>query len=339
MVVALLLGGLLLVSVAANLQLFVSAFVGPGGGTSLSRRGLEEVTLESHRSRNKIAVLDVRGMILSDGLDRYGLGLVSLLKDQLRRAAEDSSVKALVLRIDSPGGEVLAADEISGALRDFQKESGKPVVASMGSLAASGGYYVAVPCQWIVANELTITGSIGVIMHGYNYRGLLDKVGVRPQVYKSGRYKDMLSPDKAQDEITSEEQEMLQNLIDRTFQRFKEVVREGRARAHEQNGDTGRKLNEGWQELADGRILSGREAWEAGFVDELGNFETAVRRAELLADVSGANLVQYQRPFTFGNLFRLFGGSETRTLKLDLGVDIPQLRPGYLYYILPMVVR
>src|SRR5690606_37432008 len=116
-----------------------------------------------------------------------------VIRAQLRRASWDDDVKAVLLKVDSPGGEVLASDEIARALEDFQKRAQKPVIVSMGSLAASGGYYVAAPCQWIVANELTITGSIGVIMQGFNYHGLMDKVGLRRGVYKSGEFKDMLS--------------------------------------------------------------------------------------------------------------------------------------------------
>src|SRR5271155_3607422 len=129
---------------------------------------------------------------------------------------------------------------------EFEKCS-KPVVVSMGSLAASGGYYVSAPCQWIVANELTITGSIGVIMHGLNYRGLLDKIGVRPETFKSGKYKDMMSPTKSQDEITPEEQQMVQNLINETFGKFKSVVADGRRAAYQSNEHQGKMLSADWE--------------------------------------------------------------------------------------------
>src|SRR5262245_15714229 len=106
--------------------------------------------------------------------------MVEFIQDQFKFAARDSRFKAVLLKVDSPGGEVLASDDIYRAIQDFQKESGKPVVASMGSLAASGGYYVSAPCRWIVANELTITGSIGAIFHSFNYRGLMATAGLRP---------------------------------------------------------------------------------------------------------------------------------------------------------------
>jgi protease-4 len=339
MILALVLAGLLVLSLLANLQSLVSALTSAGTRGGPGAATLQESTLEYNRSRHKIAVIDVVGLIFSDGLDRRGLGPVSQIRDQLARAAADDHVKAVVLRIDSPGGEAMAADEMNRLILKFQSDCGKPVVASMGSVAASGGYYVAAPCRWIVANEMTITGSIGVILHGYNYRGLLDKVGVRPDVYKSGRFKDMLSGDKAEREITAEERSMVQNLIDQTFKRFLAAVREGRTRAAKLNGSDGRSLDAQWESYADGRILTGQQAWDWGFVDEIGTLETAVRRAQALADIPDANLIRYQRPFDIGNLFRLFGEAESRTLRIDLGVDLPQLHPGRLYFVLPLAVR
>jgi protease IV len=311
---------------------------GPPPGRQAHER-LEEAIFENNHSKHKIALLDVSGLISSEAWDRSGINLVELIADQLRLAADDDAVKAVVLRVDSPGGEVLASDEIYRAISDFQKDCKKPVVASMGGLAASGGYYVSAPCQWIVANELTITGSIGVIMHSYNYRGLLTKVGVRPEVFKSGKFKDMLSGEKSEDEILPEEKQMVQSLIDETFERFKKVVAEGRKYAHEENDGKGRKLADNWRDFADGRVLSGRQAYELGFVDELGNLDTAVKRARELAAISDANLVQYVRPFDLGNLFRLFGETDGRALKIDLGVQLPKLQVGRLYFLSPTVLH
>jgi protease-4 len=250
-------------------------------------------------------------------------------------AADDPRVSAVVLVIDSPGGDVLASDEIYQAISTFQDESGKPEIASMQSLAASGGYYAAAPCQWIVAHELTLTGSIGVILNGFNYRALLNKVGVTPQTYKSGRFKDMLSGSKPMDEVTPEEQRMLQTLVDQTFDRFKEVVRQGRGAAAQANGELGQTLATDWEEYADGRILSGQQAFDHGFVDELGNLDDAIARAQSLTSIPDANLIRYQRPFDLGSLFRLFGRTESTELTIDLGVDLPRLEAGRLYYLAP----
>jgi protease-4 len=280
-------------------------------------------------------IIDVLGVITGAAWDPSGRNLVQLIRDQLTLAAGDPRVHAVVLNLDTPGGEVLASDEISRAIAAFQENTRKPVIASMQSLAASGGYYAAAPCRWIVANEMTITGSIGVIMHGYNYRGLLNKVGVRPEVYKSGRFKDMLSSDKELAEVTPEEKLMIQGLIDETFARFKSVVREGRQAAAEANEGEGRPLVEDWEQYADGRIFSGKLAYDYGFVDELGSIRTAIQRALSLADIPDADLIRYQRPFDLASLFRLFGTSESRAIKIDLGVDLPRLQAGRLYFICP----
>jgi protease-4 len=338
MIVAVLLAGLLALSLLVNMQQLFRAVSFRATPTAAGRNGLHEVMLEFRHSRHKIAVIDVTGMIIGDSWDGRSYGMVTVLQDQLDRAAEDPNVQAVLLRIDSPGGEVVAADTISRAIATFQAETQKPIVAYLGGLAASGGYYVAAPCQWIVSNELTITGSIGVIMQGYNYRGLMDKIGIRPQIFKSGKFKDMLSGSKSEEETLPQEREMVQGLIDETFARFKDVVRTGRSSARDRNDPLGRPLRDDWEEFADGRILSGKQAFSIGFVDELGDVETAVQRALGLAEIPNANLVQYQRQFGLGNLFRLLGETESRAVRIDLGVDALPIQPGRLYYLLPTVV-
>jgi len=302
---------------------------------------LQEMWVKDNDSKNKIAVIPVEGVIASEGMGRSGFNMVDVIKDQFKRAAEDKHVKAVILKVNSPGGEVLASDDIYNIIEDFQAKSGKPVVAAMGSLAASGGYYVSAPCQWIVANELTITGSIGVIMHGYNFRGLMDKVGVRPEVFKSGKFKDMLSPDKREQDITQEERDLIQSMVNETFGKFKNIVAEGRGAAARKNAgsaDKGRTLAENWQQYADGRILSGNEALKLGFIDELGNFDAALARAQKLAKIPDANVVQYQQVFDLGDLLGIFGKSEARTLRIDVGIDTPRLQLGRLYFLCPLVL-
>jgi protease IV len=338
-VIALVLLCLLLVSMFSNIK---HMFGGVSGHSSLpSRAGiprLEETLLEDNDSTNKIAVIEVDGIITSE-LARGGVTMVESIQDQFKVAARDRRVKAVILKVNSPGGEVLASDDINRAISKFQQDTGKPVIAAMGSLAASGGYYVSAPCRWIVANELTITGSIGVIMSTYNYRALMDKIGLRPEVYKSGKFKDMLSGSKRDSEITEEEKQMVQNLVNETFDRFKTVVSEGRNSSNRKNKDNpdarGQTLSGKWADFADGRVLSGKEAYNLGFVDELGGWETAVRRAEKLAHIEKATLVQYQQIFDFSSLFRLFGKSETKGVKVDLGFDLPKLKAGCLYFLSP----
>ena len=311
---------------------------------------LDECLLENNHSANKIAVITVNG-IISQANDEAGNSLVEIIKAQLDRAAADRRVKAVILKVDSPGGEVLASDQIYKAIRDFEKDStddhdkttskGKPVICSMGSLAASGGYYISSACRWIVADELTLTGSIGVIMEGWNYRGLMDKVGLAPMVYKSGKFKDMLSGERATNEIPPEESAMVQGLIDETFEKFKTVVADGRSTAYELNkkegkepADKGKELADNWKDFADGRIVSGKEALEHGFVDELGDFDDAKDRAQKIAHISDANLVEYRERYDISNFLSMFGQSgQAHDIKLQLGADLPKLKAGYLYFL------
>ena len=248
------------------------------------------------------------------------------------------------MKVDSPGGEVMASDEINKAIADFQTDTldesgklvmrGKPVVCSMGSLAASGGYYISVPCRWLVANELTITGSIGVIMHGWNYRGLMDKVGIAPMTYKSGKFKDMFSGERSTNEIPVEEHAMVQALIDETYGRFTNVVCSGRTQACQKNNKEGKALGTNWTSFVDGRVLSGSEALKHGFVDELGDFDKAVERTKKITHISNANLIEYRERYDISDFFSMFGQSgSAHDIKLDLGVDMPKLEAGQLYFL------
>jgi protease IV len=346
MIAAIILLVLLGLSVLSNIGHFLGGFASSGGlrPHEVGPR-LDELVIEDHDAVNKVALIEVTGLITGRSFDSGGFSLVEVVKAQLKRAEEDSKVKAVLLKVDSPGGEVLAADEIYRALALFQEKTDKPVIATMGSLAASGGYYVSAPCRWIVANDLTITGSIGVIMHGWNYRGLMDKVGVRPEVYKSGKFKDMLSGEREPESITPEERAMVQALIDETYAKFKSVVQKGRDLAHDLNRksteskDQGRKLAENWTDYADGRVMSGSEAYRLGFVDQLGDFDAAFKQARRIARVGKANLVQYQQRYDFSDLFKLFGHSEARVIKVDLGVEPPNLRAGLLYFLSPTFVH
>jgi protease IV len=311
---------------------------------------LDECLIEDNGSPRKIAVITVDGIITSHGDDPSGNGMIEVIKAQFERAKEDKRVKAVILKVDSPGGEVLASDRISKLVADFQKDDpagagqavrrGKPVICSMGSLAASGGYYISAPSRWIVADELTITGSIGVIMHTWNYRGLMDKVGLAPVTYKSGKFKDMLGGSRSTNEIPAEERLMVQGLIDETYQKFKSVVAEGRLAAHKLNTTNGCALVADWMQYADGRVLSGKQAQQYGFVDELGDFDKAVERAKTIAHVDDANLIEYRERHDISEFLRLFGQSgAAHDLKLNFGVEGPKLQPGQLYFLLPTIVN
>ncbi len=343
MIVAIILIVLLAFSLLGNFTQFVSRALSFNSGFNRSFSAgtarqagprLDEVVLEDNDAVSKIAIITVDGIITSHTANQSGNNMVDVIQAQLDRAAEDKRVKAVILKVDSPGGEVMASDEINKAIASFQDESGKPVVCSMGSLAASGGYYISAPCRWIVASDLTITGSIGVIMHGWNYRGLMDKVGLAPMTYKSGKFKDMLSGERATNEIPAEEHAMVQGLIDETFQKFKGVVRTGRTQAHEKNKAEGKSLAADWETYADGRVFSGTEALYHGFVDELGDFDAAVERAEKIARLSNANLIEYREHYDISDFLSMFGqSSAAHDIKLDLGIEAPKLQAGYMYFL------
>ena len=305
-------------------------------GMSMSTNGsysYDEVIFRNNKSDNEIAVIDLSGLIASFSVDASGHNMVESLRRQFKWANNDDDVKAILFRINSPGGEVLASDKIA----DIVRESKKPVISVMGALAASGGYYVAAPSDWIVAHELTITGSIGVIMSGYSIRNLMDKVGVQPIVFKSGKHKDMLSLGKREEDITPEERKIVQDMIDETFERFKKIVREGRDMINRDTED-GESLEEDWESFADGRILSGNMALAQGFVDELGDLDTGYERVRIMVDIKDANLIQYRQPMNLANLFSLFGKSDAKEIKIDLGVDIPKLKAGRLYFLSPLLL-
>ncbi len=352
MIFAIILLVLLMFSLFGNLTQFIGSALSFGSGLHPEAFGsgrevgprLEEFVLENNKSQNKIAVISIEGIISGHDFDGAGNNLVDVVQAQLDRAAEDHRVKAVILKMDSPGGEVLASDEIYKAIRAFEADApgesgkpghkGKPVICSMGSLAASGGYYIASGSRWIVANELTLTGSIGVIMHGWNYRGLMDKVGIAPMTFKSGRFKDMLSGEREPSEIPPEEHAMVQNLINETYQQFKSVVADGRGAAHELNKHEGKALADDWQNYADGRVLSGKQALEIGLVDELGDFDDSVDRAMDIANIKSANLVEYRERYDLSNFLSMFGqSSQAHDIKLDLGADIPKLRAGLPYFL------
>ncbi len=210
----------------------------------------------------RVALVEVEGIILdADDVVR-----------QLKEHLENSAVKAVVVRINSPGGVVAPTQEIYDALGRLRDE-GKPVVASLGSVAASGGYYIASAADQIVANPGTLTGSIGVIMQLTNLEGLLKKVGLRYEIVKSGKYKDIGSFSRP---MTNEERAILQSLMDDVHDQFVEAVANGRGL------DRTVVLS-----LADGRIFSGRQAKELNLVDELGGREEAIQTAASLAGITG----------------------------------------------------
>jgi len=211
--------------------------------------------------RSRVALVSIEGPIV-DSMD---------VVKEIKEHAKDRSIKAIILRIDSPGGAVGPSQEIYEEVKKASAE--KHIVVSMGSIAASGGYYVASPADMIFANPGTLTGSIGVIMEIPNLEGLMTKIGVRTEVIKSGRHKDMASAFR---KMEKEDRDILQGVLDNVHEQFIRAVAEGR------------KLTvDSIRPIADGRIFTGEQAKGLKLVDELGTLEDAIRKAAELAGISG----------------------------------------------------
>jgi len=230
-------------------------------------------------TEDRVALIRIEGVILDS----------QQTITELKRFADNPLVKAIVLRIDSPGGGVVPSQEIYDAVQRIRNKNNKAVIASMGTVAASGGYYIASATDRIVANPGSLTGSIGVIMETANVEGLLKKIGVEGIVVKSGKFKDVGSPLR---KMTDEEQALLQSVMDDVHMQFIDAVAEGRALEVS-----------AVQALADGRIFTGRQAKEAKLVDELGNLDDAIQLAADLAGIEGEpKVVEPRRRFSIREL-------------------------------------
>jgi protease-4 len=203
--------------------------------------------------------------------------------DQLDRMERDTSVRAVVIRLDSPGGGVAASQEIYEAVKKLREDGKKPVIASMGGVAASGAYYVACAADSIVANAGTLTGSIGVIMQFPNTEDLFRKVGIRFETVKTGKYKDIGNMWRP---MTDDERKLLQDVLSNVYDQFVDAIVEGRS-----------LVKEDILPYADGRIFSGDQALQYGFVDRLGDLDDAIRLAGEMAGISGQPVVvRKERP-------------------------------------------
>jgi protease-4 len=267
----------------AFLVLLVGAAVLVSGAAS---RGTGRVGGLGFALGGRVGVVDLDGVILS--ADRF--------RETLKRFRDASNVKAVVVRINSPGGGVAASQELNREIARFRKETKKPVVVSMESVAASGGYYTAVAADHIVANPGTITGSIGVIIQWVNYGDLLEWAKLRAVTIKSGVLKDSGNPTRP---ITDEDRAYFEDLIQKLRAQFVAAVTDGRKG----------KLKQGAMEkMADGRVVTGEEAQALGLVDEIGDYRDAVDRAAKLAGMSLPAEVWHPRPMRPGLLELLSGG-------------------------------
>jgi protease-4 len=241
------------------------------------------------------------------------------LADALRQAGRDPSVAAVVLEINSPGGGVTASDVMHQSVLDFKENTGKPVVVSMGDTAASGGYYISTAADRIVANETTLTGSLGVIFQLTNFAEAADKYGIKQEVIKSGKYKDIGNSFR---ELKPEEREIFQSLVDESYAEFVDVISEGRNIPEERV-----------REIADGRVYSGLQAEELGLVDSFGGLDEAAAIAGRLAGTSDTTVIRYvQQPTLRDTLLASFAPQEPQAEQVmeAAGLNL-EPKPYYLY--------
>ncbi|HSV27488.1 MAG TPA: signal peptide peptidase SppA [Sedimentisphaerales bacterium] len=298
------------ISVIGNI-LLVMMLIGMGVllATGHEQRHREDIIKTGPRDR-RIAVVALNGIID----DRMYENITTLL-ERIRR---DGTVKAVILQINSPGGSVSASDRIHNRISRLSRKHGIPTVAAMQAVAASGGYYVAVGCDVLVAEPATITGSIGVIMHSFVVQELLeDKLGIQPVVIEAGGKKDWPSPFKP---VTDEQRAYLdERLIRPAFERFVEVVRGGRPNLTEKQV----------AKLADGSIYTGQAAFRVGLVDRVGYMEEAVEEAMKLAGLDEAMVVRFREPLTLSEL--LMGVEGRTTFRMDRSTIYEMSTPQLMY--------
>ncbi|HEX9747154.1 MAG TPA: signal peptide peptidase SppA [Methylomirabilota bacterium] len=260
-------------------------------------RPLQEETVEGKGS-SKILLLDLSG-VLSEDVPSFSIGtpaprvpLLARVREELRKAEEDERVKALIVRINSPGGTITASDILYHELLSFKARKKVPVIAAIMDVGASGGYYAALAADTIVVNPTTITGSIGVVMITVNAQGLLEKIGVAPLAIKSGPMKDAGSPFRS---LTETERAVFQSIIDDMHGRFVELI----ARSRKMPEDRVRGF-------ADGRVYTADQALKLGLVDRVGYLEDVVTLAKERAGLSEAKVIMYHRPKEYrANIYSL----------------------------------
>jgi len=302
-------GVILGLSVLANIFLFL-VLIGMAAVFATGRSGTyAEEVIRKGPSDNKIVVINLQGVIISKkAQDVYR---------QIKTAREDKQVKGLILRVNSPGGTISGSDQIYHQIQKYRQETGKPVVAFMEGIAASGGYYSSVACEKIVSEPTAITGSIGVIMSYFVLEDFLEnKLGIMPVIIKSGLKKDWPSPFK---KVTAEQRKYIEDkLINPAYERFVNLVAGAR-----------RELTlEQVKLLADGSIYGASEALDKKMIDKIGYIDTAIEEVKALANIDKAKVVEYRKPFSLGGFLsaRSSGG-----LKLDKTMLYELARPEVLY--------
>ncbi len=319
---------MLLLGLGLSVLMNVALLIG-GGALRGEPRVREKLFSHQRRGQQKIAIISLEGMIYNEE-DGF-------VKRQIDQAAKDDRIKALVLRVNSPGGTITDSDYLYHHLRKLREETRLPIVVSMGSLAASGGYYVAMAAgdmpDSVFAEPTTWTGSIGVIIPHYDLSALLERYGVEEDSIASHPLKNMGSfTKKRTEEQRKIERQILQELVDESFQQFKDVVKAGRPRF--------KKDPEALDQLATGQVYTAKQALERGLVDQVGFLEDAVQRAIELAGVDESDLcvVKYDREPTWAEILL---GVQVGNQGFDLGtlLDATTPRAYYLYTSIPPLVR
>lgn len=291
----------------------------PGGGNAL-----EEYVLEG-KGKDKVLMIPIQGKISDTpekGLLRTNPGMVQQIVSHLRKAEKDLNIRAVLLKVDSPGGTVTASDLLYHEILEFKKRSGVKIVAVMMNLTASGGYYVCLPADRIVAHPTTITGSVGVIVMRPQIRGLMDKIGVQVAVSKTGKDKDMGSPFRWAD---PEEEKMFQEIADHLGGRFLSLVEK-----HRNPGE------EALKQIATARVFMAQEAKSLGLVDEIGYLSDALRMGKSLAEISpDAKVIVYRRTeYPDDNLYNTASVYGNVPVMADFGLPVTLKSAGF-YYLWP----
>jgi len=278
------------------------------GWLALVEQNFSEEVLKDGDPSKKIVVLEVNGVIqdtdeASSLFSTEGYNHRNFLQ-MIEQAKNDDTVKAIVLRVNSPGGGVVESAEIHDQLVKLKEETKKPIYVSMGSMAASGGYYISTAADKIFASPDTLTGSLGVIMQSLNYEGLAKKYGVEMVTIKSGPYKDIMNPAR---KMTEEERKILQSLIQNAYDGFVKVISEGR---HLPESEV--------RKIADGRIYDGRQAKQLKLIDEFGYLDDTIAAMKKDHRLGKAQVVKYTSDFGFGSLFnaKAFSTNDTEEMKL-----------------------
>jgi len=297
----------------------------------LGQEKMQEVVLIDSPAKEKVLIIDISGF-LSSTFDPGILGregdVLSRVFSRLQRASSDDLVKGVIIRLDTPGGEVTASDILFHEILRYKKRSGRPVIALMMGIAASGGYYVASACDHIIAHPSTITGSIGVISIFPNVEDLFAKIGIKVNVIKSGTMKDSGSSFR---DLSDEERSLFQDMVDEFYLKFLEAVLQGR----------GESLSmEELKEIADGRVYTAQQALEKKLVDEIGYFRNAYDKTLASAGIASAKVIAYTYyPKTTTNIYA--STLQPSPLDEDEGLEIlaRSLKSGFYYLWLPQTLQ